>query len=60
MWKLCATVIILNMVIGVVIKSYFSAMGYSFASGGSAAAGDGVATLMDAVDENDVSCNRTA
>ena len=43
------------MVASVVIKSYFSAVGYSFSLGGSAAAGDAVATLMDAVDNNDVS-----
>jgi hypothetical protein len=43
------------MVASVVIKSYFTAVGYSFSLGGSAAAGDTVATLMDAVDDNDVS-----
>jgi hypothetical protein len=43
------------MVASVVIKSYFSAVGYSFSLGGSAAAGDAVATLMDAVDNNEVS-----
>ena len=45
------------MVASVVIKSYFTAVGYSFSVGGSAAAGDAnaVATLMHAVDNNDVS-----
>jgi hypothetical protein len=52
------------MVASVVIKSYFTAVGYSFSVGGSAAAGDAVATLMHAVDNNDVSaphsCRRPA
>jgi hypothetical protein len=52
------------MVASVVIKSYFTAVGYSFSVGGSAAAGDAVATLMHAVDNNDVSaahsCHRPA
>ena len=53
LWKLCASVIVLNIVLGIVIKSYFSAIGFSV--GASASAGDTVANLIASADQNNVS-----
>lgn len=50
LWKLCASVIVLNIVLGIVIKSYFSAIGFSV--GASASAGDTVANLIASADQN--------
>jgi hypothetical protein len=53
LWKLCASVIVLGMVLGIVVKSYFSAVGFSI--GASASAGDAVGNLIAAADRDGVS-----
>jgi hypothetical protein len=53
LWKLCASVIVLNIILGIVIKSYFSAVGFSV--GASASAGDAVGNLIAVADANNVS-----
>ena len=42
------------MVLGIVVKSYFSAVGFSI--GASASAGDAVGNLIAAADQDGVSC----
>ena len=58
LWKLCASVIVLDVILGIVVKSYFSAVGFSI--GASASAGDAVGNLIAAADQDGVSspdCN---
>ena len=52
-WKLFGCVIVLNMVLGVVVKSYFAAVGFVF--GTEKGKHSGVEELMDAMDQNNVS-----
>ena len=52
-WKLCASVILLNIVLGIVIKSYFSAVGFALGGGGNTGDG-GVDKLMQDIDRNQV------
>jgi hypothetical protein len=54
-WKLCGCVIVLNMVLGVVVKSYFNAVGFAIGTEKAKHSGDRVEELMDAVDQNNVS-----
>ena len=53
-WKLFGCVIVLNMVLGVVVKSYFAAVGFVFGTENGKHSG-GVGELMDAMDQNKVS-----
>jgi hypothetical protein len=53
-WKLCASVIVLNIVLGIVVKSYFSAVGFALGTGGSRGVGGGVDQLMQEIDQNQV------
>jgi hypothetical protein len=53
-WKLFGCVIVLNMVLGVVVKSYFAAVGFVFGTEKGKHSG-GVEELMDAMDQNNVS-----
>ncbi len=52
-WKLCASVILLNIVLGIVIKSYFSAVGFAMGGGGNTGDG-GVDKLLQDIDRNQV------